>query len=115
MTPTYQLIRNALLNAQQVVFTYQGLPREVCPHVLGYKDGREKVLVFQFGGQSSRGPIGAGQWRCLFLDEVSNVTVRDGDWHSMDTTGRPQTCVDEVDVEMRRDGFGGYTPYAKRA
>lgn len=97
----YALFRQAVLNKQQIVCTYQGYEREICPHCLGHKSGREKALSFQFAGGSSSGLPPGGQWRCMFLDEVTNVRVKDGSWHTSPDHSRPNTCVDEIDVEAR--------------
>jgi hypothetical protein len=56
MSNTYNAIRNAIANKQQVVATYKGHVREMCPHVIGTKNGREQALFYQFGGTSSSGP-----------------------------------------------------------
>jgi hypothetical protein len=43
---TYALFRNAILAERQVICTYDGLPRELCPHIIGTnKDGKEAVLA----------------------------------------------------------------------
>ena len=100
---TYQMIRQAIVEKKQVIATYHGHPREMCPHVIGWKGGRAQALFYQFAGTSSSGlgPDGSpGNWRCLFLDELSNVQVRDGAWHSAPNHSRPQTCVDNIDVEV---------------
>ncbi|MFN3462819.1 MAG: hypothetical protein ACK4X1_01965 [Terricaulis sp.] len=57
MSPEYQLIREAILQKQQVVCLYHGAWRELCPHVIGLKRGREKVLSWQFGGETSSKPL----------------------------------------------------------
>lgn len=111
MTPAYSLIRQAVLNKQQVVAWYNGHRREMCPHVLGTsKDGREQALFYQFGGTSQRGlgPDGSDEnWRCLPLEGLSDVFVREGPWHterspySSQYDSRKQDCVASVDVEVR--------------
>jgi hypothetical protein len=51
---TYILFRNAILGEQQVVCTYDGRHRELCPHIIGTnKNGEEVVLAWQFAGESS--------------------------------------------------------------
>ena len=41
-SPTYILFRRAILAEQQVVCTYDGGSRELCPHIIGTnKDGEE--------------------------------------------------------------------------
>jgi hypothetical protein len=97
---TYDLIRKALIDRNQVICFYQGFYRECCPHCIGTKRGRSHVLMFQFAGQSSRGlPLG-GNWRCMDIDDLSQVTVQSGPWYTDPRHSRPQTCIDIVDVEV---------------
>jgi hypothetical protein len=86
---------------KQITCTYHGYYRELCPHVLGTKRGAEQALAFQFGGQSSSGLPPGGEWRCLKLNEVEGATMREGPWHTDHSHLKPQTCIDEVDVEVR--------------
>src|SRR2546428_13715170 len=95
----YDLLKEAILKHRQVVAVYHGLPREFCPHVLGTKDGKEHCLAYQFGGQSSTGPIVPGStdnWRCFLVSELSDVSLRDGLWFSAGNWDRRQTCVGRV-------------------
>lgn len=67
MSSVYDIVRNAIATKQIIVATYQGHMREMCPHVIGRKNGREQALFYQFGGTSSSGPIVADSpknWRC---------------------------------------------------
>ena len=51
---TYALFRHAILAEQQVICTYDGRHRELCPHIIGTnKSGEEVVLAWQFAGESS--------------------------------------------------------------
>ena len=51
---TYTLFREAILREQQVVCSYDGRRRELCPHIIGTnRHGEEVVLAWQFGGSSS--------------------------------------------------------------
>jgi hypothetical protein len=98
---TFELFRQAIAAKKQVACTYQNRPRNLCPHILGYKDGEEKSLTFQFGGDSSEGLPPEGDWRCVFIDQVRNATLRDGPWHTGEVKGnRSQTCVDEIVIEV---------------
>jgi predicted DNA-binding transcriptional regulator YafY len=98
---TYAIFRQAILELNQITCTYQGRYREICPHVLGYKSGKEQALAFQFGGDSSKGLAEGGEWRCLVLDQVQDAKMREGPWHTNDSHLKPQTCVDQVDVEVK--------------
>jgi hypothetical protein len=96
----YDIIRDAILNKRQIVATYQGCRREMCPHALGMKKGRYRVLFFQFAGESNSGLPQGGQWRCINLDELERISVREGPWHTGSrTTSRRQFCIDDVHVE----------------
>jgi hypothetical protein len=73
----YSLIRQAILEKKQVQATYAGMHRELCPHALGIKNGRRQVLCFQFAGESGRGLRAGGDWRCLHVDELTDVSSRE--------------------------------------
>ena len=101
---TYEIIRNAILNKEQVIAHYDGYPREMCPHVIGRKDSREQALFYQFGGgsNSSLAPIGSPKnWRCIEIAKLSEVSTRNGQWYTADNySPSKQKCVDKVDVQV---------------
>jgi hypothetical protein len=95
---TYILFRNAIRAEQQVVCSYDGRSRELCPHIIGTnKSGEEVVLAWQFAGESS-GKL--PQWRCLKLAGVSNVRARVGRWHEGGSHRTEQTCVSDIDLDI---------------
>ena len=103
MTRAYSIIRQAIIDRDQVTATYKGYHREMCPHAVGTKDGLEKALFYQFadGSSSGLGPDGSDKnWRCIFIEELGNVSARKGAWHTAPTHSRRQTCIDIVDVEV---------------
>lgn len=97
---TYELFREAILNEKQVTCSYQGYHRELCPLIIGYKRRRERVLAFQFGGQSSSGLSPGGDWKCLDLSQVEDAEMRDGPWHEGFRHRKEQTCVEEIDLDI---------------
>jgi predicted nucleic acid-binding protein len=97
---TFRLFHEAILGEKQVVFTYDGLPREVCPYVLGHKDGVEKVLTFQFGGRTGSGRLG---WKCFDVAKVRNARTQDGPWHGGAEHRKAQRCVDDVYIDVNTD------------
>jgi hypothetical protein len=102
MSPTYLLLRQAVLQRAPIEAEYQGLLRQMCPHALGWKNGKEKVLLYQFAGGSKHGlepPGSPNNWRCLFVGSLTKVRVIDGDWYTASNHSRPQTCIDDVDVQ----------------
>lgn len=95
---SYALFRNAILAEQQVICTYEGRRRELCPHVLGTnKRGEEAVLAWQFAGESSGN---LPQWRCLRLADVRNARSRYGPWHEGTSHRTSQTCVSNIDLDI---------------
>ena len=95
---TYHIFRNAILGEEQVICTYEGRHRELCPHIIGTnKRGEEVVLAWQFAGESSgRLP----QWRCLRLANVQDAHARKGRWHEGGSHRSAQTCVSEIDLDI---------------
>ena len=96
----YDLFSQAMFERKQVLCLYDGHPRELCPIILGHSNGQEKALTYQFGGKSQSGLPRAGQWRCLWLDKVSNVQLRDGPWRAGEAHTQPQGCVHIVDLDV---------------
>jgi hypothetical protein len=96
----YMLIRRAIGAEQQVTCLYQGHYRELCPHILGHTNGREKLLAFQFGGESRTSLPPGGEWRCLLAEEMQDIKRRAGAWHAGSAHRRQQTCVEVVDVDI---------------
>lgn len=97
---TYELFAEAIKNQKQIICTYNGRHRELCPIILGHKDRQEKALTYQFGGESEKGLPKGGQWRCLFLSRVRDVQLRDGPWHTGERHTQPQDCVQIVDLDV---------------
>src|SRR5262245_56915600 len=97
----YRSFWEAVRTRQQVICSYGGRRREVCPTILGYnKDAREAVLVFQFGGESTTRPPPGGEWRCFQLAGVTDLRLRGGPWHGGARHSAPQPCIRHVDVDV---------------
>lgn len=114
MSPDYKTIYTAILALKPIAFDYKGHRRYACPHVLGQKKGLEKLLAYQYGGGSSSGLPPGGEWRCAFVSDIRNVEIIDGGWCSGANHSRPQTCVDDIDVQVFVDPVTS-KPYAKPA
>lgn len=96
----YNLFSQAMAGRKQVLCLYGGHLRELCPIILGHSHGQEKALTYQFGGKSQSGLTRGGEWRCLWLNKVSNVQLRDGPWHAGNGHSQPQGCVELVDLDV---------------
>ena len=96
----YDLFAQAMLERKQIVCTYNGYRRELCPIILGHSQRQEKALTYQFAGESESVLPPGGDWKRLFLAKVSNVQLRDGPWHAGDSHTQRQRCVEDVDIDV---------------
>jgi hypothetical protein len=94
----YALLAEAIRGRQQVVARYQGEERVFSPHALGTKGGASRVLVFQYGGGSESGLPPGGEWRCLIVDDLHDIRLESGAWHTAANVFNPQTCLDDIEV-----------------
>jgi hypothetical protein len=85
---------------KQVVGTYGGFRRELCPIILGHSQRQEKALTYQFGGESKSGLPPGGERRCLCLSKVNDIELRDGPWFAGSSHAQPQGCVEGVDIDV---------------
>ena len=68
----------AALHQRRVVqATYHDEQRLLCPHALGYKHGRPKVLAYQSSGTTPG-------WRSLFIDDLHDPVIVDHPWQTAD-------------------------------
>jgi hypothetical protein len=99
----YELVWNAVANKQPMEATYDGRHRLLCPHRLGRnKEGRLRVLCYQYGGESQTGLRASGSianWRCVALEKLSRVKLVEGHWHTAPNHSRPGSCVAEADID----------------
>lgn len=85
--PAWQVLELALRQRRPVHVAYHGHHRLVCPHALGFKNGRAKVLAYQTGGTTSTGPLPADprqRWRSMFVDQIEHPTITHGRWRTAD-------------------------------
>ena len=108
-SPAYRLFARAMSDRKQVVCEYDGYRRELCPIILGHSKKEEKALTFQFGGESKTGLPPEGEWKCLFLEKVTEVRLREGPWRAGARHSQAQRCVEEVDLDVNPE-----SPYAPK-
>jgi len=103
MSTDYELLVDAIRNKKNVHCYYNGYYREMSPHTLGYKNGVQNCLLYQFGGESKSGlsPDGSlNNWRCVHVKDLAQIEIVDGEWHTAPNHSRPQNCVDQIEVEV---------------
>ena len=100
----------ALRQRRPVGVSYHGRQRLVCPHALGWKNGRPMVLAYQVGGDTTSGTLPSDprkRWRCLFVDEIDQVGAP-GPAAAWRTAGNynpshPFHAIDEVVLAITSD------------
>lgn len=104
MSPDFRLLQQAIEEGRNVSATYHQHHRLMTPHTLGWKDGREQCLCYQFDGTSkSRShfpPNSPSNWRCVRVEDLHDIQLAGGDLKTCDRHTQPQTCVDDVLVEL---------------
>jgi hypothetical protein len=93
------LIVSAIQQKLVVTAIYQGYERIMCPHVIGNKNGSLNAFFFQFAGGSKSGLQPGGQWRCIRVDELTQVSAAPGAWHTKQDYA-PTNCVDDIIAEV---------------
>ena len=97
-----QTLTTAIRNRRCVVMMAERRRREGCPHALGYKDKRLKVLVYQYSGGSASGLANHGAWRCFFLDDIWWAEIADSAWHSgRDYIAKAESSFDYIECQVR--------------
>lgn len=68
-----RLLEAAILEKRMIRFKYKGQYRFAEPHVLGKKNDKLQVLVFQRFGRSFSGPL--PQCRRMNVDEITDLEI----------------------------------------
>jgi len=104
LEPVHAQVRAAIVHRRPIAALYRGRRRLLCPHVLGWNRNRRlQVLCYQYGGDSESGlkPAGASDnWRCLALENLSQVELLDGPWQTVETRSRFQNCIEQVELDV---------------
>jgi hypothetical protein len=95
----YDKIWKAVRQHRMIDFYHGGKRRVAVPIVLGYSgDGREALMAYQVGGQTSPGGKLPG-WRCFYLAGARDVKLLTKSDFAGDSHKQPQACVQFVDVD----------------
>jgi hypothetical protein len=98
--PAWDVLQQAVIDRRPVAARYHGHDRVICPHALGWKNGRLVALVYQSEGSTSSGklPTDTGQrWRSMALDDIENPTlIGQGSWKSAANYSAESLPMDQV-------------------
>jgi hypothetical protein len=92
----------AIEERRPVRANYHGRGRILCPHALGWKNGRAQVLSFQVGSEWHLPPDPQQCWRLMFVDEIEDAVLTDGRWLTAENYLPGSHGFDVVEVEIGR-------------
>lgn len=102
--PVWATLAQALTERRPVRARYHGAERVLCPHALGWKKGRPKVLSYQAGGTTSQGALPDAshqRWRSMFVDEIEEaVIITDRPWETGPNYSHNTNCIDEMELAV---------------
>ena len=97
-----EVLRLAIGEKRCVRLRLAGKERRVCPHALGLKDGRPRVLAFQYAGASASGLAPGGHWRAFFCHEIEEASFIDGAWHTgAHLLAKVEAMLDRVEYQVK--------------
>ena len=97
----WQVLAEGLVTRRPVRAGYHGTSRLLCPHVLGWKNHRAKVLSYQLGAIDPPGQ----RWRSMFIDELQDATVlADPTWQTAPNYTTRSNGIDIVELAVTTPG-----------
>jgi hypothetical protein len=100
---TWTVLEHALTQRRPVGVVYHGEARIICPHALGWKAGRAKLLAYQTAGTTSRGGLPADprqRWRSMFVDEIEHPVITDEPWQTADNYTPTSNGIDHLEIDV---------------
>ena len=100
MIPTaWNALHISLAERRPVRARYHGRVRVLCPHAIGWKNGRATVLAFQTAviDAASSDPVG---WRSMFVDEIEDAAVSDDKWRTGGNYTPHTTGIDTISAAI---------------
>jgi hypothetical protein len=95
-------LEQALRQRRPVRARYHDQERVLCPHALGWRHGRAKVLSYQAAGTSRSGlsTDSRQRWRCMFVDEIQDPVIIDSPWRTADNYTHGTNGIEDIEIEV---------------
>ncbi len=100
ITTAWAVLHTALADRRPVRARYHDRLRVLCPHALGWKNGRPKVLVYQttiLDHTPTHDPRG---WRSLFVDEIHDPVITNDHWQTGHNYTPNTTGIDTISAAI---------------
>ena len=102
--PAWNVLEQAVIEKRTVRVNYHGHDRLLCPHLLGWKNGRPKVLCYQSSGTTSEGKLNSDprqRWRLMFVDEMERPVMTDDEWQTAANYRPGSKGIDIIELVVR--------------
>lgn len=96
-------VEQALRQRRSLQALYHDHQRVLCPHALGWKNGRATVLCYQAAGTTADGVLPADprqRWRSMFVDEIMNPTITEHPWQTADNYTHLTNGIDTIEIHI---------------
>lgn len=97
------MLAQGLIQRRPVTARYHGKQRLLCPHALGWKNGRAKLLAYQADGTTSHGAPATDprqRWRTMFIDEIEDPAMTDDPWQTADNYTPNSNGIDQLELDI---------------
>jgi hypothetical protein len=107
----WAVLEAAIRQRRPVRVSYHGHQRLICPHALGWKNGKAMLLGYQTGGHTHTGTLPAdpnNRWRNFFVDDIDHLAADEpaSPWQTADNynPAHPFNAIDELTVAVTQTG-----------
>ncbi len=99
--PQWAVLQQAIREKRPVRACYHGTERLLCPHALGWKNGRPKVLSYQASDTTNHEPPDPRQqWRSMFVDEIDQPRITDEPWETAHNYSHDTNAIDDLEIAI---------------
>jgi len=101
--PAWAVLEQAIAHRRSISVCYHNQQRLFCPHALGRKAGRAKLLAYQPEPATTHSATATDPpqpWRSLFVDEIKDPAITDHAWQTADNYTPDCNNIDEVEIDV---------------
>ncbi len=95
----WTVLEQALLERRPVRARYHGTERVLCPHALGWRNARPKVLCYQ-AWPTALPSEPRQRWRSMFVDEIEDPVITDGRWETADNYSPETNGINDLEISV---------------
>lgn len=102
--PQWEVLRQAIAERKTLKARYHGRDRLLCPHLLGWRNGRAKLLSYQASPATTEHQLAANprhRWRSMFVDELDELAITDDPWLTATNYTANAAGIDIVEVAVQ--------------